>query len=116
LLLQGNLQGALAEIQQEASDAGRYVGLAMVYHALRRRAESDAALAQVVREHAQDDAGEIADVYAYRGEADHAFAWLDRAYNQKDTGLRAIKSNALFKTLHGDPRYKAFLRKMNLPE
>ncbi len=116
LLLQGNFQGALAEIQREPSDASRFVGLAMVYQALGRRAESDAALAQVVREHAQDDAGGIADVYAYRGEADLAFAWLDRAYNQNDPRLRTIKSDAFFKKLNGDPRYKAFLGKMNLPE
>ena len=42
----------------------RNVGLAIVYHALGRRAESDAALAQVVHEHAQDDASDIADTYA----------------------------------------------------
>jgi len=37
----------------------------MAYYALGRRAESDAALAQVVREHAESQAWEIADVYAY---------------------------------------------------
>jgi tetratricopeptide (TPR) repeat protein len=116
LLLQGNFQGALAEMQQERSDSARYVGLAMVYHALGRRAESDAALAQVVHEHAQDDASYIADAYAYRGEVDRAFAWLDRAYSQKDTGLFLIKYDPFFKNLKGDPRYKAFLHKMNLPE
>ncbi len=114
LLLEGNLQGALTEMQQERTDSARYVGLAMVYHALGHQAESDAALAQVVHEYAQDDAWEIADAYAYRGELDQAFAWLDRAYSQKDTGLWLIKYDPFFKK--GDPRYKAFLRKMNLPE
>ena len=116
LLLQGNLQGSLAEMQQEQSDWSRDVGLAMVYHALGRRAESDAALTRVVHEHAQDDAWEIADAYAYRGELDQAFAWLERAYRQKDSGLYQIKGDPWFKKLAGDPRYKAFLRKMNLPE
>jgi TolB-like protein len=114
LLLEGNLQDALAEMQQEPW--ARNVGLAMVYHALGRRAESDAALAQAVREHAQDDAYEIADAYAYRGEVDQAFAWLDRAYSQEDAGLYQIKFNPFYKNLKGDPHYKAFLRKMNLPE
>jgi TolB-like protein/predicted Zn-dependent protease len=116
LLLEGNFQGALAEMQQERTDSARDVGLAMVYHALGRRAESDAALAQVVHEHAQDDAWEIADAYAYRGELDQAFASLDRAYSQKDAGLYLIKSDGFFKHLKGDPRYKAFLHKMNLPD
>jgi tetratricopeptide (TPR) repeat protein len=116
LLLQGDFQGALAEMQQEQSDSDRSAGLAMVYHALGRRAESDAALAQLIKEHAHDDASEIAEVYAYRGERDQAFAWLDRAYSQKDAGLYLIKSDPLLKNLRDDPRYKAFLRKMNLPE
>jgi TolB-like protein len=114
LLLEGNFQGALAEMQREPW--ARNLGLAMVYHAFGRRAESDAALAQAVREHAQDDAFEIADVYAYRGEVDQAFTWLDRAYSQKDAGLYEIKYDPFFKNLKGDPRYKAFLQKMNLPE
>ena len=116
LLWQGNFQGALTEMQRERSDWSRYVGLAMVYHALGRGAESDAALAQVVQQDAQDEAWEIADAYAYRGEVDQAFAWLDRAYSQKDAGLYLIKFDPSFKNLKGDSRYKAFLRKMNLPE
>jgi len=39
-----------------------------------------------------------------------------RAYQQKDAGLFLVKQDATLKSLWGDPRYKAFLRKMNLPE
>jgi TolB-like protein/DNA-binding winged helix-turn-helix (wHTH) protein/Tfp pilus assembly protein PilF len=116
LLLQGNFQGALAEAQQERSDSARNVSLAQTYHALGRRAESDAALAQVIHGHGQDEAWEIADVYAYRGEPQQAFLWLDRAYSQRDAGLYLIKADPFFVNLKNDPRYKAFLRKMNLPE
>jgi hypothetical protein len=55
-------------------------------------------------------------VYAYRGDNDQALDWLDRAYRQKDLGLVEIVGEPLFKNLATDPRYKAFLRKMNLPE
>jgi hypothetical protein len=61
-------------------------------------------------------AREIADAYAYRGEANLAFAWLERAYRQKDAGLYLIKVDPILARLKGDPRYTAFLRKMNLPE
>jgi hypothetical protein len=44
-----------------------------------------------------------------------AFEGLDRAY-QARTDLYLLKGNPLFKNLKGDPRYKALLRKMNLPE
>lgn len=34
----------------------------------------------------------------------------------RDEDLYVIKGDPLLKNLEGDPRYKAFLRKMNLPE
>jgi hypothetical protein len=58
----------------------------------------------------------VAAAYAFRGESDEAFKWLDRAYAQKDTLLHAIKYRAEFNKLHNDLRYKAFLKRMNLPE
>jgi hypothetical protein len=42
--------------------------------------------------------------------------WLDRAYEEKDDGLIEILGEPLLKNLADDPRYKAFLRKMNLPD
>jgi hypothetical protein len=44
------------------------------------------------------------------------FEWLDRAHKQRDGGLADIKFDPLFDSLHDDPRYRAFLRKMRLPE
>jgi TolB-like protein/Flp pilus assembly protein TadD len=116
LLLEGQFQDALAEMQQESSDGARNTGFAMVYHALGRRADSDAALARVQSQDAQDYAFYIAETYAFRGESNQAFAWLERAYQQRDPVLYEIKSDPFFKTFKADPRYKAFLRKMNLPE
>jgi TolB-like protein/Tfp pilus assembly protein PilF len=116
LMFEGKLEEALGEMQQEAPDSGRDSGLASVYHAMGRKADSDAALARVTKERAGDVAYEIAQAHAYRGEADQAFAWLDRAYDRKDIELYWIKGDRLLKNLEGDPRYKAFLGKMNLPE
>jgi hypothetical protein len=55
-------------------------------------------------------------VYAFRGESDEAMHWLERAYAQKDSSLYTIKVEIPLKRLAADPRYKAFLKKMNLPE
>jgi serine/threonine-protein kinase len=55
-------------------------------------------------------------VYAFRGEKERAFEWLERAYEARDEDLFFIKGDPLLKNLEGDPRFKAFLRKMNLPE
>lgn len=70
----------MAELQQEPAAGGwSKIGLPMVLHALGRKAESDAALAQLIREEAESAAYNIAYVHAIRNEPDKAFQWLDRA-------------------------------------
>lgn len=53
-------------------------------------------------------------MFAYRGQIDEAFQWLDRAHEQRDVNPLYIRYNPLLKNLRGDPRYLAFLRKMKL--
>jgi TolB-like protein/DNA-binding winged helix-turn-helix (wHTH) protein/Flp pilus assembly protein TadD len=115
-LARGDPEAALAESLQEPSDAGRLGGSALAYFALGRRSESDAALAQALRTYAPYIPSGIAAVYAFRGESDEAFKWLERAYAQKDPLLYRINFTTEFDKLHDDPRYKAFLKKMNLPD
>ena len=79
LLLKGDAKAALAEIQQEPVESYRRLGLSMAYHALGRKADSDAALDEVIRKHEQTMAFNIAYALAWRGEADRAFEWLDKA-------------------------------------
>ncbi len=116
LLEGGDAPGALREIQQEANDDGRREGLAIANYALGKKSESDAALADMLREDANSSALGIAQVYAFRGQLDEAMHWLERAYSQKDPYLFLIKDDPLLKHLEGDPRYKAFLKRMNFPE
>ena len=54
--------------------------------------------------------------FAALGEKDQAFAWLDIAYQDRDFPCTWVKGDPLLKNLESDPRYKAFLRKMNLPD
>jgi len=107
---------ALREIQLDSLDSDRLSGLAVVYHALGRKADSDSALRQLTQQNANSNPYQIALAHAYRGETDQAFDWLDRAYSQRDFELTLVKGEWLLKSVRGDPRYKAFLRKMNLPE
>ena len=41
--------------------------------------------------------------------------WLDRAYQQHDSGLPSLKTDGLFKGLRQNPRYIELLKKMALP-
>jgi len=79
--------------------------------------ESDKYLRQLVTKHRDDSAREIAQIYAWRDDKDKACDWLDRAYAQRDIGLAELKGEPLFRNLHGDPRWAAFLAdKMHLPQ
>jgi tetratricopeptide (TPR) repeat protein len=112
LLLKGDAQGALAEIEQETSEFWKMIGLPMAYHALGRKADSDAALAALIAKYEKDGPSNIASVYAYRGEADQAFEWLNKAVEYGDGGLGEIVTDNLFDKIHGDPRWLPFLRKI----
>jgi hypothetical protein len=57
----------------------------------------------------------VAMVHAWRGEDDSAFAWLERAYARHDLELRWLKNDVFLGKIRSDPRFGAFLRKMNLP-
>jgi len=108
-------QEALAEAERNTDPGFRLQGLALAYHALARKQESDRALAELIAKYQAIGAFQIAEVYAFRGEADAAFSWLERAYEQRDPALIFIKGDPLLKNLERDPRYAAFLKKMHLP-
>lgn len=114
-LAQGRPREALSEAQQETHQGFRLSGLALVNQALGHRNESDANLGELIAGHANDASVEIAEVYAFRGEADKAFFWLERAYVDRDSGLAEMKGNPLLRNLQHDPRYPAFLKRVGLP-
>jgi TolB-like protein/Tfp pilus assembly protein PilF len=116
LLSQGKGEAALAEMAHESDDGWRLEGIAVVSHALGKRAESDAALAELLAKFQKDAPYRIATVYAFRGESKPAFEWLERAYTERDGELVGIKVDPLLKSLTGDPRYAALLKKLALPE
>jgi tetratricopeptide (TPR) repeat protein len=116
LMLQGQYDAALTEFKKERIEDGRFEGSAMVLFATGRKAESDAQLAAAIHQNGDSWPSEIARVYAFRGEKDRAFEWLDRAYEARDEDLYFARSDPLLKNLENDPRYKTFFRKMNLPD
>jgi tetratricopeptide (TPR) repeat protein len=112
----GQFAEALTAMQSEPNEDYRLGGLALVYWALGRRAESDAALNSLADKFAASDAYEVAAVHAYRGEIDQAFQWLDRAYRKHDYGMLSLRTDPLLRNLHGDPRFQALLSRMRLTD
>jgi tetratricopeptide (TPR) repeat protein len=115
LLAQGRGDEAMAEAMGEPS-ALRIWALAIVHHALGHAAESNAAQRELIEKHAGDHAYQIAEVHGARGEAIEAFEWLERAYAQRDGGINTLKTSPLLRSLHGNPRWDSFLKKLGLAD
>ena len=47
----------------------------------------------------------IAQLYGDLGDKDHAFEWLDTAYQEHDGTLRQLRVDPLFDSLRSDQRY-----------
>jgi hypothetical protein len=48
------------------------------------------------------------------GELEEAFAWMNRAVDERDPMMTPIRSYPFFDPIRADPRFGALLRKMNL--
>jgi tetratricopeptide (TPR) repeat protein len=112
LMLKGDATAALTEFEQEKNEAYRMIGLPMAYCALGRKADSDAALDALIAKYEKDFSYNIAYVYAFCGDADKAFQWLDKAVAYQDVGLSEIVEENQFDKIHSDPRWLPFLRKI----
>jgi serine/threonine protein kinase/Flp pilus assembly protein TadD len=112
-LLQGKFEDAAQLIEKEKQSGYRLCGQALVSHALGKKENSDRQLAELIKE-GEQWSFQIANVYAYRGEADKAFEWLERGYAIRDSGIPLTKGHPLFKSLHSDPRWLPFLKKIGL--
>jgi TolB-like protein/DNA-binding winged helix-turn-helix (wHTH) protein/Flp pilus assembly protein TadD len=114
-LLEGAADKALADAGSFTSRFGQLWAIALSQYSLRHEHESRQALDELTKNFSSIGAFQIAEVYAWRGEKDQAFAWLERAYAQRDAGLTSIKYTPVLASLRGDPRYKSMLTKMKLP-
>jgi hypothetical protein len=101
-------------MQQEPDEGHRLEGLVMAYHALGQAAESDTALTELIEKYEQQWTYFIAAVLAYRGEADRAFAWLDKAVQSKTVNLNSIVDEPRFTNIYDDPRWVPFLESIGM--
>ena len=114
-LMQGAPKEALVEFEQESIRKFRLLGLTLAHHAQGRMTQSDEALRELVERESDVGACQIAWAYAYRGDADRAFEWLDRAYARRDTPSWMSRHPLLF-SLHADSRWQPFLHKLGLAD
>ena len=113
LLARGQVPQAVREFESEKS-SWTNLGLPLGYRAQGRTAEANAALQKMVDNSAGSEF-QVAEAYAYFGNVDQAFAWLDRAVALRDPGIQWLRGDPLLRNLTRDPRYAALLRRLNLP-
>ncbi len=57
----------------------------------------------------------IAAIYAGLDDKNRALAWLEKAYEERASGLIEVKADPIFHPLHSDPRFQDLVRRMNFP-
>jgi tetratricopeptide (TPR) repeat protein len=108
----GRLAEAMRELEGESARWAFLTARAAVHWRAGRRAESDADLAELKRDHGENCAYQIAAIHAVRGEADAVFEWLDRAASIRDAGVRFALIDPVFAPYHGDSRWALFRPKV----
>jgi tetratricopeptide (TPR) repeat protein len=113
LLYQGKPAEAAAAACNEARRGYRLWCESSFQHLQGDAAASDRSLQELIS--LGDHWGyQIACVHAIRAEHDEAFRWLERSFELRDAGLSLITMSPQFESLHGDPRWLPFLRRVGL--
>jgi tetratricopeptide (TPR) repeat protein len=116
MLKQDRLEEAWSELMLEIDPLQQELGRLLALPALGRPDEAQQRLDAYIEKNQSWAAFPIAQIYAFHGDADKAFTWLNRAYDQKDGSMSTLKASVLLQSLHDDPRWLEMLDKMNLPE
>jgi TolB-like protein len=112
-LYSNQYQEALAAFEASAS-INRLQGIAMAEYSLGHQEASDRALEEFIRQRGRQFAYQFTQVYAWRGENDKAFEWLNVAYQIHDGGLSYLLYDPDLKKIRNDPRFDSLLRKVHL--
>ena len=102
----GDFANAVKELQTSNPASGSFAPSAQGY--------TNLALATYPIDHSDIDAVIIG--YAMSGDRDHAFEYLNRAFEAGDSELSYVVRNPALDSLRSDPRYKDLMHRLNLPE
>ncbi len=108
-LLAGNAAESMAAMQREPLAVLQLLGKVLASHALGEFDVANQLQAELIEQHEQEAAYNIAYVMAYRGQIDSAFEFLQQAVSNEDPGLADVVTEPLFANLHRDPRWLPFL-------
>jgi hypothetical protein len=111
----GDGEAALREAQLEPNEGYRRFELALAHYTRGERRAADETLVELIAKDKDFLAYQIAEVYAWRGETDKAFEWLQVSRANHDTGTLSTFINPFMRGLRHDARYKNLIAKIGLP-
>jgi TolB-like protein/DNA-binding winged helix-turn-helix (wHTH) protein/Tfp pilus assembly protein PilF len=93
-------------------------GLGHVYAVTGKKSEARTLLDELKQHSAHEyvPATSVALIYAGLGEKDQAFAWLDKAVEQRAFPLQWINSDPRWNSLRSDPRFGELMGRMGIPQ
>ena len=114
---QGRHDEALQACAHERSAWARLEGQAIIHFRAGHLAMADETIDKLLdleskRGSSSSSAYQLACVYADRGDADHAFEWMEVGYTERDSGIALVKTSSFFRKVRTDPRWPVFMRKM----
>ncbi len=116
LINMGHSEKALEFIEKDTDPFWNLYRKCMAFYAMGKTQEANALLKQFVADWGHDSWPNIAHLYAFRGEKDNAFKWLELAYDNKDASVLEILNYPEMENLWGDPRWNKFINKLGLPK
>jgi TolB-like protein/Flp pilus assembly protein TadD len=114
--LEGNVQGAAPWVEKMGNEMERLLSRVFADHLLGRDEDARRGLESFIAKAGGSWSQEIvAQGFDWIGDPDRTFEWLEKAYSAHDARLEYVKAGPAYRKLHGDPRWAALLKKMNLP-
>lgn len=113
-LLKGEPERALTELEKDPDYLYFDIAAARIEFSLGNEARAQSYLTDLLDKRAAEWPYGMALIYAWRGEKDAAFDWLERAYQRRDFRLAYFLGHLSFRNLIDDPRYPVFVKKIGL--
>jgi len=111
MLVSGDLDDALLQMNKETQNGRRLAGRAMVLHAM---GDTSSAATELEKLIVLGDRWtyELAQVHAYLGNLDESFRWLHRAIDRRDSSLSLMTGDPFLDNLRDDPRLDDVLERL----
>lgn len=116
LLAQGLKEEALIEIEKETHEFFSLYGKNFVHYALYGTEGADEVFKAFLDKYGESDPANTADLYAFRGDYDMAFKYLEKALDIKDAVLLEAMSYPAIQPMYKDSRWMPFIEKIGLPD